>query len=44
MTKIVDLMRGIIAIFDEHAGEDKMLSKEELMKMMGEGKNTFYNL
>ncbi|CAG5077475.1 Oidioi.mRNA.OKI2018_I69.PAR.g8726.t1.cds [Oikopleura dioica] len=42
MTKIVDLMRGIIAIFDEHAGEDKMLSKEELMRMMGEEQHEMF--
>ena len=43
MTKIVDLMKSIIEIFDEHAGEDKMLSKEELIKMMGEGKKLWNN-
>ena len=30
MTKIVDLMRSIIGIFNEHAGEDNLLDKEEL--------------
>ncbi|CAG5078016.1 Oidioi.mRNA.OKI2018_I69.PAR.g8871.t1.cds [Oikopleura dioica] len=34
MTKIVDLMKSIIGIFNEHAGEDKMLDKEELKAMM----------
>ena len=38
MTKIIDLMKSIIRIFDEHAGEDGLLSKEELTKMMGQGK------
>ena len=37
MTKIVDLMKSIIGIFNEHAGEDKMLDKEELKAMMGQG-------
>ena len=37
MTKIIDLMNAIIEIFNDHAGEDKILSKEELMKMMNKG-------
>ncbi|CAG5108124.1 Oidioi.mRNA.OKI2018_I69.chr1.g3644.t1.cds [Oikopleura dioica] len=36
MTKIVDLMRSIIGIFNEHAGEDNLLDKEELKAMMGQ--------
>ena len=46
MTKIVDLMRSIIGIFNEHAGEDNLLDKEELKAMMGQGNhhktNFFY--
>ncbi|CAG5109812.1 Oidioi.mRNA.OKI2018_I69.chr2.g4296.t1.cds [Oikopleura dioica] len=43
MTKIVDLMNAIIEIFNDHAGEDKMLSKEELMKMMDEEKDEMFS-
>ena len=38
MAKIVDLMKSIICIFNDHAGQDKMLDKEELKTMMGQGK------
>jgi len=38
MTTIGDSMRSLIRIFNQHAGDDKLLSKAELRNMMNKGK------
>ena len=38
MTTIGDSMRSLIRIFNQHAGNDKLLSKAELRNMMNKGK------
>ncbi|CAG5114320.1 Oidioi.mRNA.OKI2018_I69.chr2.g8379.t1.cds [Oikopleura dioica] len=43
MAKIVDLTKTMIEIFNEHAGDDEMLSKEELLKMMGQEKDDMFS-
>ena len=38
-TSIVDLMKKIIDIFNEHAREDKKLDKEELKQLLIQGRD-----
>ena len=35
---MVYLIKALIGVFNKHAGEDKLLSKEEMMKMTEKGK------
>ncbi|CAG5076710.1 Oidioi.mRNA.OKI2018_I69.PAR.g8526.t1.cds [Oikopleura dioica] len=43
MAKIFDLTKSMIEIFNDHAGDDKMLSKEELLKMMAQDKDEMFS-
>ena len=40
-TSIVDFMKKIIEIFNQYAGEDKKLDKEELKQLLIQGRYCF---